>query len=1041
MAENLLVRSLNFAGRWVSALDGVLFGSANFSTLQNFRYKEGGIRSIGGMTKINSSALANPHIRSGIHFKKSQPSESHLLVQAYDINDANPKIYDNTTAVPGAGDFGGTPVYTDGVGAGTGRFAVASFGEVAYCNEIKACIWGGQEARCSQFINYDPSGLFKYDYSEVVTNTLSDAANCATFAPSSAGIDANTMLMLHLDNNVTDNSPTTPHTITNANVTFDATNKVFGSHAGSFNGTTSKLTAPDDADFDFSGGSFTIDGRCRTTSLSVSRAIFAQQTDANNYLVLFVAATGSVQFHIFSGGSSAVSLDTAAGVIAINTYYHIEVVEDGDEWYLFVDGILKAHTTSTNRAANYTGTIVIGANYTTAWWSGQIDEFRLSNIARHTGEFEPLSVAYSNSTAEMYSYLGSLRPLRGIKFYVQTANTNAGTARVDYWNGSEWVQTTNMTDGTSVAGKSLAQTGSMSFDDTQAVAKVKTIDQVVLYWYRIYISSLTVNTAVSYVTLDAAMQPIKDIWDGDLRTVLSCQIYKSGAYQENTVNVYSEDYSSSNAGSYAQFGGLLSASEHVVAGFVEQTMGLNVVLAGSFVNTNSSVLLSISYWNGAEWVSVGAIDDGTLSSGKSFAKSGIISWNSPAPSAEFKKEIAKEAGLYYYKMTFSANLSADVRVDFIGGIPAQQTIGGYKFPLFAGNRLMLCNNTERDKNAVLISARYASSVFNGSDSTVLYFGDDEGLTAGASLYSQFGSVLYALSVFCKANQTWILTGDGPSTWAMYQASDTIGCIAPETMKVAHVGFELVAGQSRYVAIWQGSEGIYLFDGKNIRPIHDDILDWFDKRNSYAINRNRINKSTAFFDNFSQEYHWCFSSGSNTTLDKEFVFDLKRMKWYEVVRGTGKALQFGIEAQDTLGSYYAYGAIDTGYAERLEYGNDFDGNAIVPTVSFGDFPLAQTPEGFISIETEIRRLKLMMVAKTVTVNNVTGTHYADTNSSGQSFTMAPQLANHRIAEPQVGESWTGILHRISLSMSTTNEAVGFEPLFMNIIYRKTRLDWQ
>jgi len=193
------------------------------------RYTDVSIRAIGGMLKVNTVALSTYlKIRNIFHYRKSQPAESHILVQSYNTGETASQVLENETAIPAQGNFSGTALHTDSSGAARGYFSDSPNGEIAYCNSVESMAWGGDEARCAGFINYDPGATFEYDFTNVITNTKDDLLNVATLKPTPAGIDANTMLLLSLNNNVTDTSPTTPHTVANNNVTFDATNKVFG---------------------------------------------------------------------------------------------------------------------------------------------------------------------------------------------------------------------------------------------------------------------------------------------------------------------------------------------------------------------------------------------------------------------------------------------------------------------------------------------------------------------------------------------------------------------------------------------------------------------------------------------------------------------------------------------------------------------------------------------------------------------------------------------------------------------------------------------
>lgn len=65
--------------------------------------------------------------------------------------------------------------------------------------------------------------------------------------------------------------------------------------------------------------------------------------------------------------------------------------------------------------------------------------------------------------AEDYIYVGAPLPFNQKYFDVSTVNTAATVASVSIWNGSAWVATTDVIDRTNVSGKSLAQSGYISF--------------------------------------------------------------------------------------------------------------------------------------------------------------------------------------------------------------------------------------------------------------------------------------------------------------------------------------------------------------------------------------------------------------------------------------------------------------------------------------------------------------------------------------------------------------------------------------------------
>jgi hypothetical protein len=908
------------------ALDGKLITrdppakiGPNFQELKNMRYTKDlkGIKGVGGMSKINSSIINVDHYktRSAIHFKKDFPSESHVLVEAMNSGETTSRIWQNTAAIPSAGNFSGTALYAPVANSDpeasestmtAGQFSMAPDGDVAWCNREESCIWGGTEREIAGFISYDPGGSFSYDYTEEVRNIKTDASNKATLNPTtSGGIDGNAMVVLHLDNNVTNVAPTTPQTFTNNNVTFTTSGVVFGTHRAVFT-TNAYLNASDDSDFDLSGGTFNIDFHLELDDLSSDYSIYYQNTAADtDSFNLMVDTNGAILVRIKSGGtkqfSGATDFSTANGVIVAGTDYHIELDHTVNSWYIFVNGALVASTSDAAEPANYTGDVQIGYDGTT-YLEGKIDEYRVSNIVRHTANFEIPSAAYTDNSAEAYFYIGSIRPLDGFKLYVGTANTDTSTMAVYYWNGSAWTQVSNLTDNTASGGKSIAATGTVTFTTTKLTAKIKYIDGVLVYWYKVYVDTVSAGTSVYHATVSTPFQPIKDTWDGVPRLIDSFQIYAGSplAYVEWTLNVRENEYVSTDAGTYATANSLATGTEYIVCGFTERMTGVNFKFVSAKGNDTAGTVASVFYWSGTAWTTVGDIDDGTIDGGISFAKSGAMTWDAPASTSEFVQSISNDANLYYYKFTFSKTFGTDVAVYHINGIPVQTDVGSYKFPAFANDRLWLCCDRKGRQNTAICSTQGTSSVFNGDDTVEFEFGDKTDLMGMAWLFSSVGSSLYNVMMFFKRNETWALIGDNLEEWTQgkYRVSSVVGCVAPHTIQVIDIGPQQAQTLNRNVVIWQAHDGIYMSDGRSPIKISGDIDDKFDPRATGSINTARAHQSVSFWDKYNKCYHWLWKSGSSTTCDQEWVFDFDKTGWFRVDRTTD--LQYGINVTDTNG---------------------------------------------------------------------------------------------------------------------------------------------
>jgi hypothetical protein len=258
-----------------------------------------------------------------------------------------------------------------------------------------------------------------------------------------------------------------------------------------------------------------------------------------------------------------------------------------------------------------------------------------------------------------------------------------------------------------------------------------------------------------------------------------------------------------------------------------------------------------------------------------------------------------------------------------------------------------------------------------------------------------------------------------------------------------MSFAVAQGVTKHVIIWQSGRGIEMFDGNALASVSDDIKDFFDPTQPNYINTAVVDTFYGFYDEVNYEYHWLCATGGSTALNRELVFDLRRKKWFEINRGTGKRLNCGITAQDTKGNKYVYGGTTDGYIERLENGTSFDGNSIAHTFEFGDVPLAKS----IMYDSVLSKINLVAVAKNVSGATVSISLYQDTGLTPITIPVISQADSiHRLygvaGRSEIlrsradGPSTT---HRLAFTVSTTGETVGFEPIMVSGLFRVARED--
>jgi hypothetical protein len=1114
----LNTKDIALNGKLVTMRDGTLIAENDFQELVNMRYTDNNIRGIAGMTKINSSAPSEVKHRTGIQYDKNNPREKHILVQSYNSDLNKSVIQEIISEPPAVGNFtsfytvanswGSGHTYSEGdivfptvyngmyaeciiggtsdsteptwvttelsrvedntviwimrIGNLLGKFSRTPDGGLAYANGKKSLIWGGNEYRVGRFINYDPNNTFFYDFTSRVTNNRSTSGDTAVLKPSSGGLDANTSLALHLDNNLTDSSANGFTVTGNAPVLYSNTYKKFGTHSFWGNNRNKYLTVADNTKFDFSGGNCTVEGWFYYGIVTANQVIYSQGTSNNpnpkqEYMKMYFSTTEAAVWEIYSGGTLVFTLRTADSIISnVSDFFHVAFSENGDDYMIFINGIMKAHSTSPIRMGNYTGNVYISgeSDYLasptiTGSITDFLDEIIISKTAKYTENFS-LQTAEFGIDSKTYAYAGSTLPIDGLKFYINNPNTaTCATPTVEYWDGntSVWVSVGSITDTTKVSNVTMAQTGSLIWSTTNDIASLKMINNILLYWYRITWNSIDDTTSVYYITTNTSIQTAKDIWDGASQPVLGCQKYTvSAGYEDNVTNVLKQDSTSLlvSAGTfdyapetYLNMNSFATTS-YVYFGFSQRSTGLYFYITFDKVNSNV-VTPVIEYWNGSAWAPVTGLDDQTSTSGKSFSKTGFIMWSPVNENLEFTTHVSNNTELFYYRLSFSGALSASVHLDYVASIPTPQDLKDYNFPIMWKNRLFYCGNKSKDKNKIIGSSSNTLCVFNGQDYVERYLGTNEEINSGATLFSRYGTQISENLILTKLNEVWMLDGDSPETITAYRISKKYGCNAPHTMQVCDLGFEIAPGVNKAVVIWQSNTGIVMFDNGSIISISQDIDDIFqrmyDTSYSTRINMDYSDISSSFYDPINKEYHWLYAEGSSTIINSEMVFDVVKKKWYKVSRGT-KYLQCGFNIIDLKGNYYTYGTIDTGYVERLEYGHSMDGTSYDLYFRTGDKLLSKS----MIVETQVRNTKLIGKSKT-SGNSVNLYHYKDgETSSTQLMTSVNQnVTTSRLYEGTNSSNLTGSFHSFKVSTTSNNDYVPFEPLALAVLYKVIRYD--
>jgi hypothetical protein len=667
---------------------------------------------------------------------------------------------------------------------------------------------------------------------------------------------------------------------------------------------------------------------------------------------------------------------------------------------------------------------------------------RLSNT--FTGASNLATLVRRDTTNEIYLYIGSTRPLQGIKFYVNTANTSVSTSTVEYWASGGWSAVGGFSDGTASGGITLAQTGTMSFTSTASVADPTIIDERYLYWYRVIAGATGTPDAtivLEHITVDAPFQSMVDIWDGTERNPIAFHIEQvnNGKLLDFTLEVQSPSFSASPIAANMTL--VRTANNDVwYVGFEERMTAIRYRMVADFPNDDASSL-TVDYWNGTAWVAVSDLVDGTSNGGNSLGSSGLVTWTAPAVTSEFDQELFGFRGYFYRHSLDDQGFSEepDVLLDVVTGIPAPKytkdnSINGYKFPLTYRGRVLLCGRPlSNEGNRIDYTAIGSPDVHNGFDSSdqgkSMFVGDHEDLTAGIELFNRFGDIITLQAVITKARQTWILIGSRPGDFQLFPVSETVGCPCPLTMDRADVSFSVDTSAVRNIALWVSYKGPMMFDGGVLSPMRFEQSDgsvssidpYFDPNDSRYVTVSALEHARGWFDPTYSEYNILLPTGAaagNDLADVWLCCDLQRRKWFRKVPATNYP-QMGFRVVDNTGGQYVYAGIDTGRMMRLENSNAWDGTNIVHTLQTSDMLLT----GSIWDETLLRYVRATILTESGDADSVSLTHAANGSGSFSAIASLTLLSSgsdryRRVTDALNLRGWT---HQFEISVTTDDKA--------------------
>lgn len=155
------------------------------------------------------------------------------------------------------------------------------------------------------------------------------------------------------------------------------------------------------AAFDVATGDWCIEFFSYAQDMSANAILFnkASGTASGYPFQGLLTSAGAITFRSFNASSVQVfSTTTANGVVSLKTWHHLAFCRVGTDFYVFVDGVMRASTTYAGTLPSNTETLSIGAYSNSSYpFIGHIDELRFTvGNGRYPAAFSPPTAPFPN---------------------------------------------------------------------------------------------------------------------------------------------------------------------------------------------------------------------------------------------------------------------------------------------------------------------------------------------------------------------------------------------------------------------------------------------------------------------------------------------------------------------------------------------------------------------------------------------------------------------------------------------------------------------
>lgn len=597
-----------------------------------------------------------------------------------------------------------------------------------------------------------------------------------------------------------------------------------------------------------------------------------------------------------------------------------------------------------------------------------------------------------------YVFIKSPTPMKSFTPTMKVVNGGAATVMTVWYRKSDntWSPVSNLTDGTSDGGVSLAQTGTVTFTEpTDMIPKYQYGQSG--FWYGITFSVvLGASVEISDVTFDSNFQSIVNVWDG---------------LQTAAVEVQTEGTST-----YSVFGGLavdlslLESGKKIMISCADPIEGLYID-PGATPNATGTTITSLKYWNGTAFVTVGTVTDDTAG----LSSPGWITF--PRQAAVQPRQFgSSQYYAYWYELILDAAVSDDTSV-------AVQYM-----PYFDINELGRSQSVEVWKDRAVYSFdRFGSYLYvsktgfplvlNGPDFGILQAGDGRSNKVVAQRKFHNELMVWQEEKGTAGGCLTLFEGYSPTTFGKLLLSSKIGCMNSKCATVVDGVLTATSTDEtvKTLAFFLSRYGVCVCDGRTVNIISDDINNYFDPQEPECIRYNYEQEMWLEHDVMDNVIRVGLVSGDTATTPNVFpVYDIESRTW-------------GFDTpEQKLSCLVNVESGSTGNDPIIQIAGGLDGFVYQVNVGLNDVGTAIDSDMIIELNADGEKLNLLEMsirAKARNDNTITVTAYENgTEKWTKPLSLAHQSVNQQVVDHLFNTNVQGKQISIRLQQNAKDESM-------------------